>query len=130
MSIDLEYAIKQDIRNNPVVREVDRAQRREFLRTLGWAGLLVAMLVFALAPRTNLLETNYRTEELRDELVQAQILQRQLRLELEVALRPQELERRAVRDLQMVAPSERDTVVLELVPARPPASRAIVASAR
>ena len=38
MSIDLEYAIKQDIRNNPVVREVDREQKREFLRTLLWAG--------------------------------------------------------------------------------------------
>ena len=48
MSIDLEYAIKQDIRNNPVVREVDREQRRGFVRVLGWAALAVGMLMFAL----------------------------------------------------------------------------------
>ena len=36
MSIDVEYAIKKDIRNNPVVREVDTRQKREFLRIAGW----------------------------------------------------------------------------------------------
>lgn len=130
MSIDLEYAIKQDVRNNPVVREVDRDQKREFVRTLGWAALLVAMLVFALAPKSNLLTTNYRLEDLREQIEQETSIQRQLRLDLEVRLRPQEVERRAVRELNMVEPNERDTVVIERVPARIPGHRAIVASAR
>jgi hypothetical protein len=48
MSVDLEFAIKQDIRNNPVVREVDTEQKREFLRLLAWAGIMVLMLLVAL----------------------------------------------------------------------------------
>ena len=47
MSIDVEYAIKKDIRNNPVVREIDFEQKREFRRTLILAGLIVAMLLFS-----------------------------------------------------------------------------------
>jgi len=64
MSIDLEYAIKQDVRNNPVVREVDLAQKREFVRMLGWAGLVVLMVMFALWPRTTLLSSGYNLEEM------------------------------------------------------------------
>lgn len=130
MSIDLEYAIKQDIRNNPVVREVDRDQKREFLRTLGWAALGVGMLMFALWPRASLMATGYRLERLREQLAAEQINQRKYRLDLEVLLRPQELQRRATRELHMVEPTERDTVVLERVPASLPASRAIVAAVR
>ena len=47
MSIDVEYAIKKDIRNNPVIREIDLEQKREFLRTAGLAALVVAMLLFS-----------------------------------------------------------------------------------
>ena len=130
MSIDLEYAIKQDIRNNPVVREVDREQKREFRRTIGWAGLGVGMLVFALLPRTNILATGYRLEDLRRDLAEEQVYHRQYRLELERRLRPQELQKRATRELQMVEPTEHDIVVIERVPAGTPANRAIVAAVR
>ena len=34
-SIDIEYAIKKDVRNNPIVREADTRQRQEFIRTAG-----------------------------------------------------------------------------------------------
>ena len=34
MKIDVEYAIKKDVRNNPVVRGVDVQQRRELFRSL------------------------------------------------------------------------------------------------
>ena len=130
MSIDLEYAIKQDVRNNPVVREVDREQKREFVRTLGRAGLVLAMVMFALVPRTNLLSTGYRLEDLRDAVAKETEWQRELRLDLEVRLRPQELQKRAVRELQMVEPTEHDIVVIERVPPSALANRAIVASAR
>jgi hypothetical protein len=130
MSIDLEYAIKQDVRNNPVVREVDRDQKKEFLRTLGWAALFVGMLMFALLPRTSLMVAGYRVGDLRERLAAEKISQRKYRLELEVLLRPQELQRRAIRELRMIEPNEHDTVVLERVPASPPASRAIVAAVR
>ena len=130
MSIDLEYAIKQDIRNNPVVREVDREQKRGFVRVLGWAALAVGMLMFALLPRTRLVTSGYQLESLREQLAQERITQRKYRLELEVLLRPQEVRARAMRELQMIEPGERDTIVLTRAPASPPASRAIVAAAR
>jgi hypothetical protein len=130
MSIDLEYAIKQDIRNNPVVREVDLDQKREFLRLLAYAVLCVAMLIFAVVPRTRLLTTSYRLEDLRKDLAAEQAAQRKYRLDLAVALAPREIQSRAERELRMVEPSERDVVVIEQVPASAPASRAIVASAR
>ena len=130
MSIDLEYAIKQDIRNNPVVREVDREQKREFLRTLVWAGCAVGMLMFAFAPRANLVATGYELEDRRAELAQEQIYQRQYTLELEMMLRPQSVQDRAMRELQMVTPTEHATVVVDRLPASGSASRAIVAVVR
>ena len=130
MTSDLEYAIKQDIRNNPVVREVDRAQKRELVRTLGWGVLSVCMLMFALMPRTSLVATGYKLEDLREELAQEVILQRQYKLDLEVALRPQALQKRATQLLSMIEPREEDTIVLERVPATAPPSRSIVAAAR
>ena len=36
-----EYAIKKDVRNNPIVREVDEARQRELWKSVGVAGFLV-----------------------------------------------------------------------------------------
>ncbi len=130
MSIDLEYAIKQDVRNNPVVREVDRAQKREFFRTLWWAALLVGMLMFALAPRTNLLTNGYELEKIRKDLAEEQIYQRQYLLEIATLRRPREVQKRAASELQMVEPTEHGTIMLERVPAPTSASAAIVAVVR
>ena len=41
-----EYAIKKDVRNNPIVREVDRHRQREMWRSVGVGGLLVLVLLF------------------------------------------------------------------------------------
>ena len=43
---DFEYAIKKDIRNNPIVREVDQARQRELWRSLVIGVVLVAVLLF------------------------------------------------------------------------------------
>ena len=32
---DFEYAIKKDVRNNPIVREVDEARQRQLWRSVG-----------------------------------------------------------------------------------------------
>src|SRR5512140_420800 len=130
MSIDLEYAIKQDVRNNPVVREVDRAQKREFAHTVGWAALAVGMAVFALVPQKSLSMSGYQLEKAREDLDRELASQRQYRLELEMLVRPQSLQPRAANELRMVDPREGDTLVLERVPAATPASRAIVAALR
>ena len=130
MSIDLEYAIKQDIRNNPVVREVDTEQTREFLRTLGWAAVMVIMLMIALAPRFTTVTTGYKVETLREELKREEVYYRKYRLELEQMLRPQLLQQRASTELGLIEPTERDTLVIERVTASAPPSRAIVAAVR
>ena len=130
MSIDLEYAIKHDIRNNPVVRDVDAAQRQEFVGALKWGALVVAILMLALVPRSKVVVTGYEVERLRAELVHAVAIQRQYRLQLEFLRRPQEIERRAIEELGMVRPTEKNAVVRDRVPAAAPADRAIVAAAR
>jgi hypothetical protein len=111
------------------VREVDAAQKRELLRTLGWGVLCVAMLIFALAPRASMVNAGYDLDNLRDELAAEKILQRKYRLELEVILAPEALQERAARE-RMIRPSERDTIVLERVSQPASDSRAILAAAR
>ena len=127
MSVDLEFAIKQDIRNNPVVREVDAAQRREFFRLLGGAAALLVMLLIALWPRFSNQQRSYRQEDLRREVAQEKELQRKYILELETLQRPQELERRALA-LGMIVPTERDTLVLDRVAPSARPNRGIIAA--
>ena len=130
MSNDLEFAIKQDIRNNPVVREVDLDQKREFVKMLGWAALAIGMLMFALLPRASASNLGYSIGKLQLELAAEQEYQRQYTLELAHLLRPQEIRRRAVAELRMIDPPSDFVLPLELVPAPASASSAIVASAR
>jgi len=128
MSVDLEFAIKQDIRNNPVVREVDTEQKREFLRLLVWAAVVVLMLLVALMPRYRSVTVGYTIEDLRAEVAREKANGRKYRLELETWLRPEVIEPRAIRELGMSFPTERDTLVLERVPKSRPVDRAIVAA--
>ena len=129
MSVDIEYGLKKDIRNNPVVREIDFEQKREFRRTLVLAGLIVAMLLFSAWQHLKVVNSGYRMEVLRTRLAEEEAANRKLRLEREVWRRPQLLEERATRTLHMVAPTEKDTLVIERVQGAT-ASRKIVASAR
>jgi cell division protein FtsL len=125
MSIDVEYAIKQDVKNNPIVREIDRQQRREFLRTLGVTALIVAMLLFSAWQHFRVVNTSRELETLRTELAREMEFNRQLRLDLETLRRPQELERRAIQELHMQTADPAATIVIERVPARPAGSTVI-----
>ena len=113
MSIDLEYAIKKDIRNNPVVRDIDVAQKREFIRSLAVGGAIVGMLLFSAWQHYRVVRSGYDLERLRREQQEAESLYRHLKLQLETELRPQAVEQRATQELRMVRPSEHDTIVLE-----------------
>jgi len=127
MSVDLEFAIKQDIRNNPVVREVDAVQRREFFRLLGGAAAVLITVLVVLWPRLSQQRQSYQMEYLREELAKETQLNRKYILEVETMLRPQILEQRAT-DLGMILPSENDTVILERVAPSPRPNRGIVAA--
>ena len=128
MSIDIEYAIKKDIRNNPVIRELDTRQKRDFRRVVLLAGLGVAMLLFSSWQHFETLRYSIAIEQLRLDRAYEETTNRQLRLNLEVLRAPQRIEREA-RELGLMPPLIRDTVVVERVPLSPP-PRSVVAQAR
>jgi hypothetical protein len=130
MSIDLEYAIKKDIRNNPIVREIDREQKREFLRMLALSVAIVGMLLFSATQPFKVLSSGYEIERLREQLAEEESLNRKLTLELETWRAPELLESRAKRELHMFAPTSSEMVVLELVPAPSTPDRSVIAAAR
>jgi cell division protein FtsL len=129
MSIDVEYAIKKDLRNNPVVRGVDEKQRRALVRTLGVGGLVVGMLLFSAWQHYQIIDSGYRVERLVEEHAAEERLNRRLRLEVETLRAPALIERRAMRELRMVYPTSDQAVLIERVRAAT-APSAVVAHAR
>jgi len=128
MSVDVEYGIKKDIRNNPVVREIDRLQKREFLRTLLMTAAVVGMLLFSAWQHFKIVRSSREVEALRQQYEEALKLQRQLRLDLEAQQAPGLLDARARTELHMVAPSADSTMVIERLPA-PASAAGVIAQA-
>ena len=89
MNIDVEYAIKKDVRNNPVVRGVDVQQQREFMRNFAIGTAVVGMLLFSAWQRTQLIDHNYKVQERLAERAEEERLNRQLRLEVETLRAPE-----------------------------------------
>jgi hypothetical protein len=117
MTIDLEYAIKKDIRNNPVIREVDARERREIRRTIWLAVLSVAVLLFVAWQYSQNRAMGYALEALRLQLAQEEAANRKLRLAVDMRRSPAVIERRALRELGMVAPAVENTLIVERVTA-------------
>jgi cell division protein FtsL len=121
-----EYAIKKDVRNNPIVREVDEARQRELWKTAAVAGFLVLVLLFSAWQHFELLRHGYQLEELHRARVAEEEAGRQLRLEIDTLRAPQRIESLAIERLHLVAPSAGEAVVLERVqPADPPATSVV-----
>ena len=129
MNIDVEYAIKKDVRNNPVVRDVDAQQQREFMRNLVIGAAVVSMLLFSAWQQSQLIDHSYRVQEMLSERAIAERHNRQLRLELETHRAPALVEKREMKELGMVYPAAEQTMVIERVSSST-APKAIVASAR
>jgi cell division protein FtsB len=125
MNLDVEYAIKKDIRNNPVVREVDVQHKRQLMRTIGLTCLVVAMLLFWVWQRFGIVEHGYEVSILQAKLALETARNRQLRLEVEMLRAPQVIETQATRDLRMVAPTPATTLVIERPVAGTPRAGAI-----
>ena len=122
-----EYAIKKDVRNNPVVREVDRERHREMWRSVGIGVFLVLVLLFSAWQHFELLRHGYRLEQMQKERAAEEEISRHLRLEIETLRSPARIERLATGRLQMVAPGPGDAAVIERVlPAQAP-PRSVVA---
>jgi cell division protein FtsL len=125
-----EYAIKKDVRNNPIVREVDERRVREQWRSVALGVLFVAVLLFSGWQRVELLQHGYRVEQMEQERANQEGVNRQLRLEIESLKSPKRIEMLATERLHLVAPETGAAVIIErVVPANPP-SASIVASAQ
>jgi cell division protein FtsL len=124
-----EYAIKKDVRNNPIVREVDERRLREQWQTLLIVVLFVAVVLFSGWQRVELLQHGYRAEQMQQQLSNEEEINRHLRLEIETLKAPQRIESLATTKLHLVTPETGAAVVIErVVPAEPPPS-AVVARA-
>ena len=122
-----EYAIKKDVRNNPIVREVDETRQRELWKSVGIACFLVLVLLISAWQHFELLRHGYRLEEMQRERASEENINRHLRLEIETLRSPERIERMATGRLRMVAPSADDAIVIERVIQTPAPPRSVVA---
>jgi cell division protein FtsL len=128
MAESFEYAIRKDVRNNPIVREVDEVRQRELWTSVGFTFLLVVLALFFAWPHFEMTLNGYRIEQLQKEKEAEEELTRQLRLEIETLRSPKRIEMLATTRLHLVTPKQDEAIVLErVVPAELPAS-SIVAS--
>jgi cell division protein FtsL len=122
-----EYAIKKDVRNSAIVREIDEERQRELWTSVGIACLLVLVLLFSAWQHFELLRHGYQVEELQRERALQEELGRQYRLEIETLQSPKRIEAFATKRLHLVAPSQEEAIVIERVPAADPPGRSVVA---
>jgi cell division protein FtsL len=122
-----EYAIKKDVRNNPIVREVDQDRHREMWRSVAIGVFLVTVLLFSAWQHFELLRNGYRIEEMQKERATQEEINRHLRLEIETLRAPERIERLATARLNMVAPGPGEAAVIERVVASPPPPKSVVA---
>jgi cell division protein FtsL len=126
--MDFEYAIKKDIRNNPIVREVDQARQRQLWRTMGIGLFLVVVLLFSAWQHFELLRHGYQIERMQQERAAEEDVNRHLRLEIETLRAPRRIEKIATEQLHLVSPGRGQAIVIERVTPAAPPEKSIVAS--
>lgn len=123
-----DYAIRKDVRNNPIVREVDEHRQRQLWTSLAIGAVLVVVVMFDAWQHFELIRQGYAIEALQKARAEEDEASRHLRLEAATLRAPQRIERIAASRLGMSVPKAADTIVLERVlPAEPP-PRSVVAS--
>jgi cell division protein FtsL len=121
-----EYAIKKDVRNNPIVREVDEARQRDLWKSVSIASFLVLVLLFSAWQHFELLRHGYQIEEMQRQKAAEEETGRRLRLEIETLKSPKRIETLATQRLHLVTPSRDEAIVIERVqPVEPPAKSVV-----
>ncbi len=110
-----EYAIRKDVRNNPIVREVDEARQRHLWRTVALFSFVVLVLLFSAWQHFELLRHGYQIEELERQRAAEEETARHLRLELETLRSPTRIEMLATDRLHLVMPPRDEEIVIERV---------------
>lgn len=127
-AMDFEYAIKKDVRNNPIVREVDEARQRQLWRSMGIGMFLVVVLLFSAWQHFELLRHGYQIERMQQERAAEDEINRHLRLEIETLRAPRRIEKIAIEQLHLVAPTRDQAIVIERVTPAAPPDRSVVAA--
>jgi cell division protein FtsL len=122
-----EYQIKKDIRNNPIVREVDEARSRELWQWTAVVAVFVVLLLFSAWQHFELIRYGYRLEQLQDAHDEEERRNRHLKLEVQALQRPQRIEEIARTQQRMKEPAPEDVIVLERVRPTAPPDKSVVA---
>jgi cell division protein FtsL len=128
--LDFEYAIKKDVRNNPIVREIDEERQQQLWRTAGISAVLVLVLLFSAWQTLELVLHGYEVQRLERERASEEEVNRHLRLEIETLRSPRRIEEVAIKDLKLVAPGRDQAIVIERVAPTTPPEKSIVALRR
>lgn len=124
---DFEYAIRKDVRNNPIVREIDEARQRQIRRSVAIGAVLVAVMLFSVWQNSLLVQHGYNLQRLQEQMDAEKVINRRLRLQIEVLRSPERIEGLA-RKLKLVPPSADEAIVIERVTPATPPDRSVVAS--
>jgi cell division protein FtsL len=125
--LEFEYAIKKDVRNNPIVREIDEERHRQLWRTAGIGAVLVVVLLFSAWQTFELVRHGYEIQRLEAQRAEEEEINRHLRLEIETLRSPREIEDKAIKQLKLVAPDREQAIVIERVTPSAPPEKSIVA---
>jgi cell division protein FtsL len=122
----MAFSVPKDIQNRPV-RNVDLARQREMWWSVAFVAALVGALLLVAWQHSQWRTVGYEVTRLQRERAASEAENRHLRLELETLRAPKRIEALAMRDLQLVAPSQTEAVVLERVRQAAAPSRTLVA---
>ena len=126
MAEAFEYAVRKDVRNNPIVREVDAERQAEMWKTAALWTLLLVAVMFWTWQHFEIVRHGYRIEEVQRERTVEEDAGRHLRLDIETLRAPARIEALA-RKQSLVTPTREDAVVIERVMAAEPPAKSVVA---
>ena len=127
MAEPFEYAVRKDVRNNPIVREVDETRQRELWKSVSVAAFLVLVLLFSAWQHFELLRHGYEIEEMQRQKASEEEISRRLKLEIETLKSPRRIESLATEKLHLVAPTRDEAIVIERVTPTEPPAKSVVA---
>jgi len=109
-----EYAIKKDVRNNPIVREVDETRHRQQWRWAALAGFLVTMVLFWAWQNYVLLRNSYGVAGLSNAISDEEKRGQTLRVELARLSDPARIQALAT-EMHLIQPTGEEAIVIERV---------------
>ena len=113
--LEVDYDLKRDVRNNPIVREIDSVRQRELWRSGAIGVCLVAVLLFSAWQHFELLRHGYGIEQLEQDRALEIELNRHLRLEIETLRSLRRVEQIAIEELNLVAPTPAEVQIIERI---------------